>query len=652
MFKNIRISRPLRITLISLAALFAVGLIVLMLGKSWIVDKAISKIQNKLKNDYALTLTFKNYKLDGFTSLEMNGISCKTANNDTLAYFNNVSVSIKPLAVLTGKLRLKNIMAEKGLVDLGLIRELKGSDSLEKDDTQDTTKFGRIKKYVHYLQRLAALVPDEFKVGKMRLRYVDSVDHIEAFIDTAIYADEKINSAVLVSLRGNEQLWHAEGTFDKNSLETDVKVSTNSNTFFALNIIKKLAKADIGLRSFDFKLHNLDDNEEQIDIKGSVNAENVFLYNPKVSKDTVLIPKGGLDFDLVVTPEKIALQNESKVRLNEVEAILHASYIYKSPESVSMQIDLPRIPAQRIIDALPKGAFEKMQGMELAGDMSYKLNFYLDLFKKDTIHIDSDPEGYDLKILKYGEADLNKLNTSFTYYPYNSKRGIIVGPENPNFTSLNNISPYLRNAILTSEDPSFFRHKGFVEDAFEQSFLENLQKGRFSRGGSTISMQLVKNVFLSHQKTIDRKLEETFLVWLLENLHISTKARMYEVYMNVIEWGPNIYGIGEASRFYFNKLPGELSLNESIYLAIIIPKPLSFAYRFDEHGNLRSYVQRKSQFIANIMRRRGLVSFQDSSFYPNVHIYGPAKKYIKVKPDTLQIEDKDLEDDMEWNEVF
>ncbi len=652
MLKKIKLTKPVRIALISLAALLLVGLIVITLAKGWIVDKAVVKIQQKLKNDYAVNLTFSKYNLNGFTELHMQGISCKTQSEDTLAYFGKVSVKIKPLAILIGKLRLKDIEASKGLVDLGRIKDLKGEDNTENTETGDTTKFGRIKKYLHYFKELAELVPDEFTVDDVTVRYEDSLDKIEAFLDAAIYADEEVKSDVMVTIKGEKQLWRAEGKFDKSSLKTDLMLSTNSERFYSLNFIKKLAKADIGFRSFNFKLDDLDESKNEIQLKGSVTGANVFLYNERLSKDTVFIKNGALSFDVSLTPKQITLRKNSKIQLNEVEGVLQANYVYKSPENISLQMEMPRVKAQRVINSLPKGTFEKMQGMQIEGDLSYKLNFYLDLFKKDTISVNSDPEGYNLKITKYGQADLNKLNTSFTYYPYNSKRGIVVGPENPNFTPLNEISPYLRNAILTSEDPSFFRHKGFVEEAFEQSFLENLEKERFSRGGSTISMQLVKNVFLSHQKTIDRKLEEAFIVWLLENLNISNKSRMYEVYMNIIEWGPNVYGIGEASRFYFNKSPSQLTLNESVYLAVIIPKPLAFAYRFDDQGNLKQNVQRKALFIANLMRRRGLADGVDSTYSPNVRINGPAKSYIKIKPDTTQIRELDLENDMEWRSIF
>src|SRR5664279_2476881 len=114
----------------------------------------------------------------------------------------------------------------------------------------------------------------------------------------------------------------------------------------------------------------------------------------------------------------------------------------------------------------------------------------------------------------------------------------------------------------------------------------NIKERRFARGGSTITMQLVKNVFLNRNKTIARKLEEILLVWLIENQQLCSKERMFEVYLNIIELGPHIYGANEAAHFYFKKDASKLNLQESIFLASIIPKPKWFMYSFDKSGNL------------------------------------------------------------------
>ena len=96
---------------------------------------------------------------------------------------------------------------------------------------------------------------------------------------------------------------------------------------------------------------------------------------------------------------------------------------------------------------------------------------------------------------------------------------------------------------MQSEDGAFFYHKGFLPDAIREALIYDLQVKRFARGGSTITMQLVKNVFLNRNKNFARKLEEALIVWLIETERLTSKERMYEVYLNIAEWGPLIYGI-------------------------------------------------------------------------------------------------------------
>ena len=156
------------------------------------------------------------------------------------------------------------------------------------------------------------------------------------------------------------------------------------------------------------------------------------------------------------------------------------------------------------------------------------------------------------------------------------------------------------------------QHRGFLADAFRESIAKNYKEHRFARGGSTISMQLVKNVFLSRDKTVSRKAEEALIVYLIENLGLVPKERMLEVYLNVIEWGPNVYGIGEAARFYFSKKPSELTLQESLFLASIIPRPKSFRYEFDNAGQLRPSMGDYFKILTTRMVWRGVLDPNDT----------------------------------------
>jgi len=153
-------------------------------------------------------------------------------------------------------------------------------------------------------------------------------------------------------------------------------------------------------------------------------------------------------------------------------------------------------------------------------------------------------------------------------------------------------------------------------------------------------MQLVKNVFLNRKKTIARKAEEALIVWLIESNRLYSKERMLEVYFNIIELGPNVYGIGEASEFYFKKTPAALALPESIFLASLLPHPKWFKYSFDETGNLKPYLANYYRTMSNFMLKKELITQQEHDMLqPNVQVVGPAREML-MPTDTVLVEDE------------
>ncbi len=164
---------------------------------------------------------------------------------------------------------------------------------------------------------------------------------------------------------------------------------------------------------------------------------------------------------------------------------------------------------------------------------------------------------------------------------------------------LNSIPRDAIDAVVVAEDGTFWSHEGFDWFEFRESFERNLEEGRAARGASTITQQLVKNLYLSSSKNILRKLKEWVLTMYMER--VLSKSRILEIYLNVIEWGNNVYGIEAASRYYFNKSASALSREECARLAAIIPSPRR--HRADDDSR---YVQRRSQLILDRMEARGM----------------------------------------------
>jgi monofunctional biosynthetic peptidoglycan transglycosylase len=140
------------------------------------------------------------------------------------------------------------------------------------------------------------------------------------------------------------------------------------------------------------------------------------------------------------------------------------------------------------------------------------------------------------------------------------------------WVNIADINPNLLKASISMEDDAFFMHKGIDWNQLNLSLKENKKRKRVIRGGSTISMQLAKNLYLTTERSVLRKAKEMIITFRLEKE--VPKKSILENYINAIEWGDGIFGIKEASEIYFNKAPSELSKNECARLAAVIPSPL------------------------------------------------------------------------------
>jgi monofunctional biosynthetic peptidoglycan transglycosylase len=133
------------------------------------------------------------------------------------------------------------------------------------------------------------------------------------------------------------------------------------------------------------------------------------------------------------------------------------------------------------------------------------------------------------------------------------------------------ISPNLKRALIAAEDTKFIDHEGFDWEGIQKAYEKNLKKGKIVAGGSTISQQLAKNLFLSTQRTPWRKLEEAVITFMLEQL--MTKRRILEIYLNIIEWGNGIFGAEAAARHYYGTSASNLSQYQAARLAAMVPRP-------------------------------------------------------------------------------
>src|SRR5580765_937923 len=196
------------------------------------------------------------------------------------------------------------------------------------------------------------------------------------------------------------------------------------------------------------------------------------------------------------------------------------------------------------------------------------------------------------------------------------------------WVSYAHISPLLRHAVLIAEDDAFYSHDGLDWDQMQEAARENMERKRVVRGGSTITQQLAKNLYLGEERTIIRKLKEIVLAVRLERA--LTKHRIFELYLNLIEWGDGIFGAEAASRRYFGVPASELSPRQAALLAAVIINPRQFSATAPNRR-----IEQRAQMILSRMVRRGWIS-QDQYLValgrePEHHgffdwLFGPSKE--------------------------
>jgi monofunctional biosynthetic peptidoglycan transglycosylase len=171
---------------------------------------------------------------------------------------------------------------------------------------------------------------------------------------------------------------------------------------------------------------------------------------------------------------------------------------------------------------------------------------------------------------------------------------------NQQWVPLSKISSYLVKAVLIAEDDKFWKHEGFDYEAIQKAIEKDLKAKKYKVGASTITQQLVKNLYLSPEKSLIRKISEALITWRMEK--VLPKKRILELYLNVVEWGEGIFGVEAASRYYFGKPSSQLTPQEAARLASVLPNPR----KYNPVGDQR-YVINRSNLIYSIMIQRGIV---------------------------------------------
>jgi hypothetical protein len=626
------------ILLVVFAATFLVLSVAFFVFRDYLLQQAITKASTKMEQQYNSNLSVKKASFEGLSGVNLTEITLVPNNADMLFRIKKMKTSVSVWHLLLGEVQLGTLEIQNGLVQLVQKGKVKNFAAfLKKEDKEPTIKDKR--DYAAFAYRIISktlnLVPTDMRIENLTFKLDDNGKKATIDIKKLTLIDKEIETSINVHTNTFSQRWSIKGFADPRNKKADIRFFNMDKGAIKIPYFDERYNLKSSFDSIRLKISNIDKSGDELHIDGFTSIVNLRINHPKIASKDILIKNARFDYRLLLGSDFISVDSSSTAQFNAIKFHPYMAYETKLDTIYSLKVAIPKINTQDFISSLPDGLFTHFQGMRAEGTFDYKLDLRFNKNKPNELVFDSNLKKENLKITKYGEANLNKLNGPFTYRAIIRdvlQRPVLVGAANSNYTPLAQISPYLRKCVLTTEDPSFFSHHGFINEAFKQSIVKNIKTKKFSRGASTISMQLVKNVFLTREKTVSRKLEEILLVYILENNRIVSKERILEVYFNIIEWGPNVYGIGEASHFYFQKNPSELTLNECLYLARIIPSPKKFMYQFNDQGKLRDFAEKQEKFLINIMTRRGLINVGDTIYklQPMI-ISGAAKSLIRLR---------------------
>lgn len=638
--------------------LITLTVLILMASGFFIRDKVLNHLLGarieSLENKTGITIAYDKANFSGFNSIEIHHLNVNPPKGDTLLKVDLIKVRFNPIALLT--MRLKFGYAEVVRPKLTLWRRGTESNYLflleqtEKDSipvSSDTISINYKSRIDQSFSLIFKHIPNSINIRDFKAEANINDHHIAFNMEELHIDDREFESVAIVQEDSLVEQWNIGGIIQPATGAVGIKISPSGSSIVQIPYIHYRWGLLLAFDSLNINLHYRNRDGEISEITGNIRTHGQIINHIRISPEDVILDSGSANFKLNFGKSYAEIDSSTRITYNRQSFQFFARYDNLPEKQVKIHIHEPDFDAATFFESLPQGLFTDLAGIKVKGRLSFLLNFDLNIAQPDSLKFTAWLKSRDFSIVKFGNTDFRMINRDFQYSAYeNGKvaRSFEVGPGNPNFKRLDQIPKYLQYAIMTSEDGAFFHHNGFLPDAIRESIITNIKQKRFARGASTISMQLVKNAFLTHSKNITRKIEEMLITWLIESEHLSGKERMLEVYLNIIETGPMIYGVNEAAIFYFNKDVSKLTLAESIFVASIVPRPKWFKYAFDSNGNLREHMKAYYDLVSLKMLGKEWISQQEyEDLLPKVELKGPAHKML-VPVDSIPDSDEENKD--------
>ena len=616
-----------------IACFLLLAIFSLFIFRNALLNYFMKRIAEKMETRTGLILKTSDQGFEGIRNIYISQLSLVPPGKDTLLYIARADVKISFLKLLRLRIGFDEIFADS--VKLNLIEYSDSTSNFKSllhrksagSDSKGSSGYNTVA--ASLLSKINDLFNENIIFQSMQITYSAKGITEQLRIPELLFDRRNLKASIITASAEGVASYILSGTADTKNTDYHFRLVRQSERA-ALPFLMRLDNFKASFDTLDAVLKS-DPDASVIPVSASFSVKNLQVNHWRISPVNVVFADLGAEFKWLIDENRISASEGSIMHMKSLPVKMSGFYERSPSRHFVMNVNFD-CKAEDFFSSLPPGMFNSLKGFEATGKLNYNLETDLYIDKPEDVKFSSSLKKENFKIKRFGAEYFPLINDPFQFTAMDGDRPvriIYVGDGNPMFAKYDDISPYLRMSVLMSEDPSFMNHNGFVEEAFRESIAKNIKEKRFARGGSTISMQLVKNLFLSRNKTISRKLEEALIVWLIEQNRLVSKERMFEIYLNVIEWGPDVYGVGEASRFYFSKLPRELTLSESIFMASIIPHPKYFKYMFDSTATLKEQQKGFYTLIGNRLITRNLIT------QPELDLLNPAVKLNGVAMDMI-----------------
>lgn len=640
-----------------IGCIIIIGLIGLYLSRNKIIRHLVEQRLQQVEQAYELQIQYEDIHLNGFNEIVLNDFSIVPKGQDTLLHLQSANIRLRFQTMITKKIEINDIKVD------GLYIHFIKKDStanydwlfMQRHPKVQQLKHAQKEDYAQKANRLLNLIfgflPANGELNRVCVTEQKDNNFVTITFPSLQINNNHFHSVIKVREDTLIQYWITHGELNHHTRTLQIEMYPKEGQAISLPSISRRFDAKAGFDTLSCSLTQSNDNRV-LSLSGRAKVSGLTIYHKALSPEIINLNQGQLSYQINISGQAIELDSMTTVTFNKLDFHPYVR-IEKQEENwhFTSSVNKTWFPADDLFSSLPKGLFSNLKGIKTSGNLAYRFLLDINFASSDSLKFESELKEKDFRILEYGATNLRKMSDEFEYTAYENGlpvRTFPVGPSWEHFTPLNEISPLLQMSVLQSEDGAFYYHRGFLPDAMREALIHDLKVKRFARGGSTISMQLVKNVFLTRNKNFARKLEEALIVWLIETQRLTSKERMYEVYLNIVEWGPMVYGIHEAAAFYFSKRPSQLTTEESIFLASIIPKPKHFRNSFTTDMKLKENLEEYYRLIAGRLAKKGLISESEAAgIQPDIQLTGPAKDIIKAYSSEKEEEENETDDSYE-----